>query len=213
MVCRVSRIADSFTWPFRNMRPAAWAIGLVAVLLLPLGFIPLLGYAIAATRSAEDDPAQGPPPWALSTRLLLDGLWTSLAIALTVLPFAVLWHPLGMVLTAGLDPLNAHVVAALLLALPWGLLALLHMPHATAAFAATHDPRDLLDLAGAVRGVRRDFQTWNVVVAAIVTAWAIGLACAGALCVGVVAGVYYAILVSAHATAALHRPAEGLPAR
>ena len=213
MVCRVTRIADSFTWPFRNVRAATWAIGLVAVLLLPLAFVPLLGYAIAATRAAELDPAQGPPRWELSRRLFIDGLWTSLAIALTVLPFAVLWRPLAVVLGAALDPLTASVVAALVLALPWGLLALLHMPHATARYAATHDPRDMLDLAGAIRGVRRDFQTWNVVVAAIVTAWAIGLACAGALCVGAVAGVYYAILVSAHAAAALHGSVEGVPAR
>ena len=213
MVCRVNRIADSFTWPFRNARAATWAVGLVAVLLLPLAFIPLLGYAIAATRAAEVDLVQGPPRWKLSRRLFIDGLWTSLAIALTVLPFAVLWHPLAILLGAALDPFNAHVVAALVLALPWGLLALLHMPHATARFATTQDPRDMLDLGQAIRGVRRDFQTWNVVVAAIVTAWAIGLACAGALCVGVVAGIYYAILVSAHAAAALHRQREGLPAR
>jgi len=183
------------------------------VLLLPLGFIPLLGYAIAATRSAEDDAAQGPPPWTFSSRLLLDGMWTSIAIALTLAPFAVLWHPVAMLLGAALDPFDAHVVAALVLALPWGLLLLLHMPHATAAFAATRASRDMLDLAKSWRGVRRDFQTWNVVVAAIVTAWAIGLACVGALCFGVGAGVYYAILVSAHATAALHRQSEGLPAR
>ena len=209
----MARIADSFTWPFRNISASRWAIGLLAVLLLPIAFVPLLGYAIAATRAAETDPGNGPPPWELSTRLLLDGAWTALAIALTLLPFAVVWHPFAMLLQAALDPFNAHVVAALVLALPWGVLALLHMPHATAKYAATGDPRDLVDLAAALRGVRRDFQTWNVVVAAIVTAWAIGLACAGALCVGVVAGVYYAILVSAHAAAALHSQGEDLSPR
>ena len=213
MVCRVNRIADSFTWPFRNTRAATWLAGMLAVLLLPVAFIPLLGYAIAATRAAEQDSGQGPPRWEVSRTLLVDGAWTSLAIALTVLPFAVLWHPLAMLLGAALDPLSAHVVAALVLALPWGLLALLHMPHATAAFAASGDPRDMFDLAGSVRAVRRDFATWNVVVAAIVTAWAIGLACAAALCVGAVAGVYYAILVSAHAAATLHREGQHLSAR
>ena len=119
------------------------------------------------------------------------------------MPFALLWSPLSLLLSKGLDPFTARVVAVLVLALPWGLLALIHLPHATAAFAATGNPRDMLDLAGAVRRVRRDFPTWNMVAAAIVTAWAVGLACAGLLCVGVVPGVFYAILVSAHAAGAL----------
>jgi hypothetical protein len=57
----------------------------------------------------------------------------------------------------------------------------------------------------AVRGVVRDFATWNLAAAAIVTAWALGLACVGLLCIGIVPGVLYAILVSAHASAALRR--------
>ena len=202
-------VADSFGWPFRRRNVASWVAGLVAVLLLPLLFIPLLGYAIAATRAAEKDPAQGPPAWPFTTRLIADGLWVSLAIVLTLLPFALLWSPLSELLSRALDPLTARVGAVLLLALPWGLLALLHMPHATAAFAATGDPRDMLDLAGAMRAVRRDFATWNMVAGAIVTGWAVGLACAGLLCVGLVPGVFYAILVSAHAAAALHSKSEG----
>jgi hypothetical protein len=95
------------------------------------------------------------------------------------------------------------VYAALILALPWGLLSLLLLPHATARFAATGDPRNLFDIAATLRGVRRDFITWNIVAAAIVTAWAVGLACVGLLCIGIVPGVFYAILVSAHAAAAL----------
>jgi hypothetical protein len=200
----VRLVAGSFGWPFRGRNLATWVGGLVAVLLLPLLFVPLLGYAVAATRSVERDPAQGPPPWSLTARLLTDGLWVALAIALTLVPFAVLWSPLALLLSKGVEPLTARVLAVLLLALPWGLLALLHMPHATAAFAASGDPRDMLDLAGAVRGVRRDFARWNMVAAAIVTGWAVGLACAGLLCVGVVPGVFYAILVSAHAAGALH---------
>jgi hypothetical protein len=125
------------------------------------------------------------------------------AIVLTLIPFALVWSPLSELLSRGVDPLTARVLAVLLLALPWGLLALLHMPHATSAFAASGSPRDMLDLAGAVRGVRRDFATWNLVAAAIVTGWAAGLACVGLLCVGIVPGVFYAILVSAHASAAL----------
>ena len=206
-------VADSFAWPFRRRNVQSWVAGVVAVLLIPLLFIPLLGYAIAATRAAEEDPAQGPPAWPFTARLIGDGFWVSVAILLTLLPFALLWSPLSELLGRGVDPLTARVIAVLLLALPWGLLALLHMPHATAAFAATGNPRDMLDLARAVRGVRRDFATWNMVAAAIVTGWAVGLACAGLLCVGLVPGVFYAILVSAHAAAALHRQGEGLPAR
>jgi hypothetical protein len=209
----VRLVADSFGWPFRRRNLASWVAGLVAVLLLPLLFIPLLGYAIAATRAAEKDPAEGPPAWPFTTRLLGDGLWVSLAIVLTLLPFALIWSPLSELLSRGVDPLTARVLAVLLLALPWGLLALLHMPHATAEFAATGNPRDMLDLAGAVRGVRRDFATWNMVAAAIVTGWAVGIACAGLLCVGLVPGVFYAILVSAHAAAALHRKSEAPSAR
>ena len=184
------------------------------MLLLPVLFIPLLGYAIAATRAAEEDPSTGPPAWRVSARLMADGFWTALAVLLTLLPFALAWNPLASVLFAagvspshdpGLAGIYAHVIAFLALALPWGLVALLVLPHATAAFAASGNPADLFNVAAAVRGVGRDFATWNVAAAAIVTGWTIGLACAGLLCVGIVPGIFYAILVSAHAAAALHR--------
>lgn len=182
------------------------------VLLLPVLFIPLLGYAIAATRAAEADPSHGPPPFRLSARLLADGLWTSLAVLLIALPFGLVLNPVASALHALGEP-NAHVVAFFALALPWGLFSLLLMPHCTAAFAASGSPRDMFDFAAALRGVRRDFVTWNVAAAAIVTGWAIGLACAGVLCVGIAPGVFYAILVCTHAAAALHpqdpRPSAG----
>jgi len=171
----------------------------VCVVLLPLLFIPLLGYAIAATRSTE------PPPWVLSLRLLSDGAWTALVIGLVALPFvlAYMW----------LQPPRYGPVAAVVivfgLLLAWGLVALLFLPHATAAFAATGDPRDLFNFIGSARKVGADFSTWNVVVAAMVTAWAIGIACVGLLCAGIVPGVVYAILVSAHAAAALQGEGQG----
>ena len=196
-------VAESFAWPFRGSGRSAWALGLLTVLLVPLLFIPLLGYAIEATRAAEAG-AQGPPAWRLSVRLLTDGLWTSLAVLLIALPFALVLNPLASTLRALGEP-NAHVIAFFALALPWGLVSLLLMPHTTAGFAASGRPRDLFNFAAALSGVRRDFMTWNVAAAAIVTGWAIGLACAGVLCVGVVPGVFYAILVSAHAAAALPR--------
>ena len=206
-------VAESFAWPFRGRWRSPLAAGIVVTALLPLLFVVWLGYAIAATRAAEEDPSQGPPAWRLSGRLLTDGVWASLAVALTVAPFALAWNPLAaLLLSAGVGPagdaalaqLYAHVFALLALALPWGLVALLVLPHSIAAFAASGKPADLFNFAEAVRDVRRDFVTWNVAAAAIVTGWAVGLACAGLLCVGVVPGIFYAILVSAHAAAALH---------
>jgi len=215
-------VAESFSWPFRGRWQPSWLPGLLTVLLLPVAFIPLLGYAIAATRSAEIDAASGPPRWTVSFRLLSDGFWTALVITLLTAPFALAFNPLAalffnaQVLTGNdvaVSQLYAHVAAAFLLALPWGLVFLLHMPHATARFARTGTPTDLFDIAASIRSVARDFATWNLAAAAIVTAWAIGLACAGLLCVGIVPGVFYAILVSAHASAALNVESKNSPAR
>jgi hypothetical protein len=61
--------------------------------------------------------------------------------------------------------------------------------------------------------VRRDFPTWNLVIATIVTAWGIGVASAALLCIGLAPGIFYAILVSAHATASLHPEGSGPSAR
>src|SRR4029077_3239766 len=112
-----------------------------------------------------------------------------------------------------LSSLYANLAAAFVLALPWGLVMLLLMPHATVRFAASGRAIDLFDFPAAVRGVIRDFATWNLAAAAIVTAWALGLACVGLLCVGVVPGIFYAILVSAHAAAALHAKVANPSAR
>lgn len=210
------QVAESFAWPFRGRSRSAWAWGLVCVLFLPLLFVPLFGYAIAATRAAQDDAALGPPPWRWSLRLLVDGFWTALVVLATLLPFALVLNPLAGALRDQVrgEP-YAHVVALFLLALVWGLAALLLLPHAAASFAATGRLRDLVDVGSALRGVRRDFVTWNAAAAAIVSGWALGLACAGLFCVGLVPGAFYAILVSAHAAAALQPQSspQGPPAR
>jgi hypothetical protein len=216
----VNLVAASFAWPFRGDWRSSWVVGVLAVLLLPIAFIPLLGYAIAATRTASIDPNAPPPRWAVSSRLITDGFWTALAILLVTAPFALtlnglsglieLAHP-WQVSDRALSDLYAKIAAGFLLALPWGLVMLLLMPHATARFATTGIPRDLFDFAAAVRGVGRDFATWNLAAAAIVTAWAIGLAGAGLLCVGILPGVFYAILVSAHAAAALKAKVANSP--
>ena len=200
----MNRVADSFAWPLRAPL-SRWLPGVVCVLLLPVLFVPLLGYAIAATRAREGKP----PPWVISWQLLSDGLWTALGISLTAIPFVVIFL-LVRPLRGG--PVET-VVTLFVLLLVWGLVALLFLPHATVAFASTGRPVDLFNFVAAARRVRADFATWNVVVAAIVTGWAIGLACAALLCVGIVPGVFYAILVSAHATAALQRESKDPSAR
>jgi len=200
----VKRVAASFSWPFRGAWAGRFAIGTVVALFLPITFILLLGYAIAATRGAEDDPTQPPPPWKVSARLINDGFWTALVLILMSAPFAVALNPLASAIR--LSEIYAHIVAALLLALPWGLLLLILMPHGTSRFAATRRPGDLFDFPTTLRQVKRDFPAWNLVAAAIVTAWVIAVACVGLLCVGLFPGIFYAILVSAHASATLHPP-------
>jgi hypothetical protein len=197
----VRLVADSFAWPFRAQL-SIWLWGCVCVLLLPLLFIPLLGYAVLATRSSLLHPDEPPPRWSLSAPLLVAGFWVSVVLAVTVVPFAIALNPLTQAFGGGAVE---RVVVFFVLVFLWGAVVLLVMPHTTARFAATSSVSDVFDVAAALRGVRRDFMTWNVVVAAIVTGWAIAVASVGLLCVGIVPGVFYAILVSAHATAALHR--------
>jgi hypothetical protein len=214
-------VAQSFSWPLRGEWTSRWIPGLLVVLLLPIAFVPLLGYAIAATRQAELDASVGPPPWRLSRQLLLDGLWTAAAVVLFTAPFVLLINPLAEwifnthvwhVADAPLSHLYSYTAAVFLLALPWGLVLLIHMPHSTARFAQSSSPAHLFDLSASISDVRRDFATWNLAAAAIVTGWAIGLACIGVVCVGLVPGVFYAILVSAHASAALQHQGATSPA-
>ncbi len=206
-------VASSFAWPFRGAWGPRFAVGALMVLFLPIALTPLLGYAIAATRAAEQDPTQAPPAWSISMPTIADGFWTAGVLLLLSAPFVLAVNPLGGAI-AGMNLLRisdpslsqayAHIVAALLLALPWGFLLLLLMPHAASRFAATRRPRDLFDFPAALSGVRRDFPTWNVAAAAMVTAWVLAVACVGLLCVGLLPGIFYAILVSAHASATLH---------
>jgi hypothetical protein len=215
-------VAQSFSWPFRGHWKSSWIVGLLAVLLLPIAFVPLLGYAVAATREAELDASNGPPEWKLSGRLFSDGFWTAVVVVVLTAPFALLLNPLAGSLfdahvmrgtDAPVSQLYAHTIALFVLALPWGLVLLIHMPHATARFAHSGRAVDLFDFRASISAVRRDFTTWNLAAAAIVTGWAVGLACVGLLCVGLVPGVFYAILVSAHASAALHHKGADPSAR
>jgi Protein of unknown function (DUF4013) len=190
---------------------------MLMVLLLPIAFVPLLGYAVAATRAAAADASAAPPRWQLSGRLLSDGFWVALALVVITAPFVLVSGPIARLLDDAhlwrvSDPALSHLYSSLAagfaLALPWGIVLLLLMPNATARFATTGRPADLFDFPSAFVGVGRDFTTWNLAAAAIVTSWAVGLACVGLLCVGIVPGVFYAILVSAHACAALADPSR-----
>jgi hypothetical protein len=190
-------------------------VGSLLVLLLPVAFIPLLGYAIAATRAAE--AAGGPPPLRLSVRLVTDGFWTATVLLLLSAPFLLVFDPLAgaiggahpwQVTDRTLSQVYGGIAAAFVLALPWGLVLLLFMPHGTSRFAASGRARDLVDFPATLREVRRDFPAWNVVAAAMVTAWVAALACIGLLCVGLAPGAFYAILVSAHASASLRSPTD-----
>jgi hypothetical protein len=207
----MDRVADSFGFPLRRGAGRAWLIGIPLVLLLPLGVIPLLGYTVAVVRSAAADPGAGPPPWRPLPRLLAEGLLLALLIATLTAPFVLLAGalrlPADRLLAGVADPFLraglALVIAGAVAALPWGILLLVLMPPATARFARTGSYADLFDLAAALRTVRRRFAAWNLVVVAIVTAWAIGLSCVGLALIGVVPGILYAMLVAAHATASL----------
>jgi hypothetical protein len=210
----VKLVAASFRWPFQGAWGLRFAIGTLAVVLLPIMFIPLLGYSIAATRRAQDDPAQPPPPWRPSASLITDGFWTAVVLLLLSAPFVVALNPLADAI-GGAHPwpvsyaqpqVLPHVEAAFLLALPWGLLLLILMPHGTSRFAATRRPGDLFDFPTTLRELKRVFPAWNLVAAAIVTAWVIAVACVGLLCVGIFPGIFYAILVSAYASGTLHPP-------
>lgn len=208
----MNHVARAFGYPFRKGAAGAWAVGIPLVLFLPVTFLLVLGYSVAAVRASAADPEAGPPPWRPLGRLLRDGLWISLALALLTFPFAAVLPALATVYTALTARLEsdaflyrsyAVVLAAATLALPWGILVLVLLPAATIRYARGGAPRYLFDFPAAIGLVRRRFAVWNLVVVAVVTAWAIGLAGLGLLCVGIVPGVFFAILVSAHATAAL----------
>ena len=209
--------ARAFGFPFRPGWGGSWAGGIACLLLLPLAFPLLFGYVVGAVRSASDDPAAGPPQWRLSARLVTDGLWSSAQFVVLAAPFGVAaWAGSSLLMgrwSPAADPfLNRGltlVIAGFLAALGWGVVSLIVVPPSLARFAASGRPADLADVVSAVRLVRSRFADWNLAVVVIVTGWIVAVA-SGALLCGVIAGLFYAILVSAHACSAL---APGPPPR
>jgi hypothetical protein len=208
----MDRVAGSFGFPFRPGAGRAWLVGIALLVLLPLGVVPLLGYAVAVAREAAADPDAGPPAWQPVTRLLREGFLLAVVLGVLTAPFVLLaWvlaaplaKPVTLVVSdPSLRAAVAEVIGGALAGLPWGILLLVLMPSATARFARSGSARDLVDVRAALATVRRRFPTWNLAVVAIVTAWAVGLCGLGLALVGVVPGVLYAILVSAHASATL----------
>lgn len=188
-----------------------WVVGTVLVALLPITFVLVFGYAVECIRRAADDAQAVPPAWGFRGRLLLDGVWTAAQAAVLTAPFATLawlaasglgrvWHPTG---DRFVDVAEVWVLSVLAAALPWGMVMLTVLPPTLARFAASGRPADLAALPAVVEVVRQRFAVWNVAVVAITTAWLLATAGLAVAVIGVVPGAFYAILVSAHACAAL----------
>ena len=208
----MDRVAGSFGFPFRKGAGRAWLVGLVLLLLFPLGIWPLLGYSVRVVRTAAAEPEAGPPAWRPWGRLVRDGVVLGLVLALLALPLVFAgWLLAGlfgawiarMMPTLALPEAAGWVAALGVAGLPWGILLLVLMPPAVARFAGSGSAGDLLDLPASLRTVRERFGAWNLAVVAIVTAWAIGFCGLGLALVGVIPGVLYAMLVSSHAAASL----------
>lgn len=204
-------VAQSLVYPLRRGSLGAWLVGIPLLLFFPVAFVVVLGYAVRATREAALSPQAPPPAFGLDGRLLRDGLLLTVVFLLVVVPYLLMSDAVaGAVfarMPAGTDPLigpaEALLFGGFLVAIPWGTVVLLLVPPAVAAFAASGRARDLFNVARALRLVRTHFMAWNLATVAIVTAWIVALAGAGLLCVGFLPGAFYAILVSAHATASL----------
>jgi len=212
--------AHALGYPIRRGAGRAWLTGVPLLLLFPLSFVLVFGYALRATRAAYSDPNAPPPGFAFEAQLVRDGVLSAALVLALTLPFAVLaWWAAGAVSNvlhithdAFLDRAYSLLAAGFLLAIPWGLLLLLLVPANIAAYCVTGQARDLFDPVQAMSRVRDRFLDWNLASAAIVTGWALGFAATGLLCVGFLPGAFYAILVSAYATASLAPRAPTAPA-
>lgn len=201
--------AASFGYPFRAGWRHVWAVGVPLAFVCPLGIVPLLGYAIAATRAILAGEL-APPPWRASARLLRDGALLLCLLLLVTVPFA-LAIDLGSERIAPAFPVAGSVVrrayavlaVGLPLAVAWAFVMLVLVPSGVARYARSGRPADLFDAPAALRTLRRRFWTWNVAGVPIVTAWAIAVLAVPAGLLGAPFAAFYAILVSAHASSTL----------
>ncbi|HEX6487806.1 MAG TPA: DUF4013 domain-containing protein [Candidatus Dormibacteraeota bacterium] len=205
----------TFAYPFRPGWGRAWAVGVPLAFVCPVGVIPLLGYSIAATRSAiAGDEAL--PRWRLEARLLVDGALLLLLLVGVTAPFALVVAgasaPISRVLPVGslfLARAYAALAVGFPLAIAWAFAALVIVPAGVARYAASGRARDLFDLGASLRTLRRRFVEWNLAGVPIVTAWAVVVLAVPAGAIGAPFAAFYAILVSAHASSTL---AEKTPA-
>jgi hypothetical protein len=212
VVAGEGRAVAPFVFPFRpGGRASRWLIGSLLMALLPVSFVIVFGYAVACVRTAAADPFAAPPPWRPGVRLLSDGAWSAVQVAVLTAPFALaawlaadvlarVWHPAGH---AVFDRAYALIVTGVLAALPWGISMLVLVPPTLTRFALSGRARALADVRWALSCVRWRYAEWNLAVVAITTGWLLGLVCVVGFGFAVVPGAFYAILVSAHACAAL----------
>jgi hypothetical protein len=212
VVAGEGRTVAPFLFPFRRGgRASRWLIGSLLVALLPVSFVIVFGYVVRCVRTAAADPFAAPPGWRPGIRLLSDGVWSALQVAVVTAPFALaawlladalgrVWHPAG---DAAFDRAFALIATGVVAALPWGIAMLMLVPPTLARFALSGRARDLVGVRWALACVRRRYAEWNLAVVAITTGWLLGLVCVAGCGIGVVPGAFYAILVSAHACAAL----------
>jgi len=203
--------AHALGYPFRRGAGRAWLAGLPLLLLFPLTFVLVFGYALQATRAALADPEAPPPGLRPDGRLLLDGAATSALVLVLTVPFAALAWTASAAVSNVLHPTHdaffdrayALLASGVLIAIPWGLVLLLLVPANVAAYAVSGRLGDLVDPVLAFRRVSERLLDWNLASVAMVTGWALGFAATGLLCLGFLPGAFYAILVSAYATASL----------
>lgn len=209
--------AQALVYPFRagGARPFLVLAGLLA--LFPLTFPIVFGYGLAAVRASSADPSAPPPPFRVSRAAAWSGLKAAAGLAVLSAPFAAGAGVVATALAAAhrvpptglpvLDQVVAALLAAAVVAFPWGAVVLLVLLPNLAGFARGDRLRDLVDPGRAGRTVRRRFMAWNLAGAACVTAWALAVASLSICGVGLLAGAAYAILVTAHAAASIE--AEG----
>ena len=204
-------------YPFRaGARGPVLRLALLPI-LLPFTFPLVLGYGLDAVEASVASADAPPPAFAPNWRMVRRGSLAAFGFLVLSAPFIA-----GVIVVAealraahrytdtgfaALDAFQVHGYAAALVAFPWGAVMLLVLLPNLAVFARSGRLRDLVNPAAAGRRVRRHFVAWNVAGVATVTAWALAVASTLACGAGGLLGFAYAILVTAHAAAAIEAEA------